>query len=231
MIILSAIDQYGKFFLIRDDIGWSEGNGEQGFNKKNTGYVDGEGAPYPGLDEKVLVLYAYLNRATEETIQEVGIEGDILRQPSDEPDYEKVAYNFKVSIVEDGWYTVHAYLFDVDTYEGIYYDMANTAVVDARTGEVLTKPELLNIQGVESKTEHYFLTPNTERLLNDKIGELTDLGMKEGKCSKRYKELLYSNNFVDTQLSGAHVRFNDGYRYSAQEIIEDLTATDPYEFC
>lgn len=228
-MIVKAIDRQGEFFVMADNIGWSEGNEDDGFNRESTNYVDGAGVPYPKLNERVLLVYAYLNRA--DTIQGTSVDGSIFRNSSDVEDYSEVAYSFNVNLSADGWYTVHTYLLPIDTYEGFYYDTAKELVVDALTGNEYKVSDLPGVEGITSDVYQYFFTPNTERMLNDKIAELTDLGMKEGKCAKDYKDILYANQFVDTQLSGAHVKFNDSYRYQASEILEDLNASNPYEFC
>lgn len=230
-MIVAAIDREGTFFTMVDQIGWSEGDGDEGFNRESTNYVDGEGNPYPKLNERVLLIYAYLNKAGENSIQPVNVEGDIFRDSSDAAEYDEVAYNYKITLVDDGWYTIHSYLLPIDSYDGFYYDTVKECVVNSLTGEGYKLSDLPAVEGLSSNVYQHFFTPKTERMLNDKIAELTDLGMKEGKCAKDYKELLYANQFVDTQLSGAHVKFNDGYRYLATEILEDLNASNPYEFC
>lgn len=230
-MIVSAIDREGKFFTMVDRIGFADGDLDEGFNRESTNYVDALGDPYPKLNEVAIILYAYLNKSKDEAVQEVIVNGDNLRDSSDAADYDTVASSFNVTIAADGWYTVYAFILPLSSTQAVYWDVEKQVAVNPLTAEEHIVADLVNVSSVNSEVYQNFFTPNTERMLNDKIGDLADLGMKDGKCSKEYRELLYANSYVDTQIGGAHVKFNDGYMYTAAELIEDLNSTNPYEFC
>ena len=257
---IQGIDEFGKFFIVQDSIGFSTENGVRGFNRADAGQSDGEGGtypiytdalgnPYPKVSEVVLAFLPYLNLYHDKDIELSEVLTPIEREESlPEPvagtrvlnDYEtEVAYNHKIEISKDGWYTVYAFILpainidegDALPTEGVYFDKRSKLYVDAATTEELELADLLDQTDVESLELQFFVSPRSERKLHDLVGDMADLGLTEGNCSKNYKKARSAVLYCEGQLSGAHVKFNDGYKHRAQQIIEDLENSDPYENC
>jgi len=253
-------DEYGKFFIVRDKIGFSTENGRKGFNRADAGQDDGEGGtypvysdsvgnPYPKISEAVLDFLPFVNEYHKKDITLVDLNTSIEREePSVEAqsserivyDYEsEVAYNHEIAVPKNGWFTVYAFLIgainlaegDIPPNEGVYYDKNTKLYVDAITQENLTLADMLDRGDVESVELQFFQTPGNERKLHDIISKMADVAIIEGNCSKEYKRQRSAMLYYSGQLSGAHVKFNDGYQHRAQQIIEDLENSNPYEDC
>jgi hypothetical protein len=257
-LVLSAIDEYGKYFQLTDTIGFTTADGVPGFNRADAGelddagvlipeYVDSQGNPYPKIREAVLTLLPYINRYHSEDIDVVSFKGAITREDealvddngnSIDVDYEEVDYNHEVILKGDGWYTVYAFLIDaIDSsagdaaLPGIYYDKAIQKFIDGSTGNTVQVADLLDMSGVISIDLQYFVTPNMESKLHGLTGDMVDVAITKGDCSKEYRKAQRVVHFFESQISGAHVKFNDGYRLKSQQIIEDLENSNPYVEC
>lgn len=229
-ISVSGLNSTGETFEVVDSIGFSEANLDEGFNRDAAAYEDADTVVYPKLDEAVLILYAYLNKYDADPVP-AGVTGTIVRASSDAIDYANVRYTYDVSIVGDGWYTVYGFLMDVDPVDtsGVYYASATGLVMD--NAVAVTVASLMTNENVEKVILEVIVSPALEKDLAKRVGELADLGKQKGPCSKEYKKLQQSVFYMDGQLAGARVQFEDGHRYEAQETIEDLTSGDPYVNC
>lgn len=224
-ISISGVDSAGTFFEVSDNIGFSTRDEDMGFNTANTNFME-EGVPYPQLDEVAMVVYAYLNKPVK--VLPASVAGQNIRPASVDPDYENSKFRFNIEFVGDGWYTIHAFLLNIDASEGIYLESSTGIVKDADTGESIPVDKLVDLTSIQTISINRLMTPYTEGVFTTMVGELCDLGMELGQTNKEYKKLQQDVLFVDGQLSGAYVKFEDGFKIEAQETIEHLLKTSPY---
>ena len=226
---LEGVDQYGKTFTIKDTIGFSTRDSADGFNTWIKSYKDATGIFYPTPSEAVIIPVFYKNQFEGDTSTQVQVNYSALRYtPNTFSDYDPIAYHFEVEINGDGWYTGYFFLLPVDTASEYTYSTSLNVVIDYE-GVVIAPEELINIKTYISCIDvDYFITPNIERELNNKLGELVDIVNTKGKDCDEYVKLMKSITLVESMLAGAYVRFNDNYMFKAQETVEHLSEIDIY---
>jgi len=228
-ISVKGLSELGDYFTVTDSIGFSEGNADEGYNRSGAVFQDAEGEVYPQISQTALVLYAYLNQY-DKNPSKASVTGVKVREDSDVVDYSEVAFNQRISIVGDGWYTIHAFLLPVDDgTESIYYESSSGNILE--NGIAIEPAALVDKDGVEGTVLHTFVSPLMEKELATKVGALVDIAKKKGITAKEYKQMQHTVFYFDGQITGARIQFEDGHYYEAQETIEDLINGDPYVNC
>jgi hypothetical protein len=237
---VDTVAEDGTYVTLIDTIGFSTADDIEGFNEWDTAWVNTISGAYPKINETALVTVAYKNcfaTTTTSSQVKVGSSAPIVRAADDVNTltYASVAFAPTVSLTDgDGWYTIHLFLLSslVEATE-VYYSNGTSSIIDPTlnggAGGIISDEDLVNnYSDLSSITLQIFCTPGQERKLNDLIGDATDISLNKGAQSKEFKKALKSTLYVDLMLSGAHVKYNDGMAYLAQQIIEDLENSDPY---
>jgi hypothetical protein len=220
-----------KYFVIAENIGFSTGDLIPGFNRANTAYVDDLNQPYPKINEAVLLMLPYLNKFdTDIEVSELltDVERPLEETTNPLTSYDDLRYEHRVEHVGEGWYTCYAFLLDSTVQaSGVYYDPSTDRIIDADTSLEVEIQDLLERSDVQEAKIDVFITVKNEQTLHELVGDLTDIAIVKGFDCKEYQSKEKAIRLWESQISGAIVQFNDGYKTRAQQIIEDLENTDP----
>jgi hypothetical protein len=227
---VTEINKEGTSFTVADFIGFSDQDGDAGFNRTGATFTDSLEVPYPQLDEAVLILHVYLTKYNGTQIK-APITKILERESSVVPLYEDVQYKQSVKVVDDGYYTIYGFLLGVVNTSPVYYDTTTDQIMETATGNVLTVEDLVDREDVSSTVIYKLITPKIEKLLTSMIGDMADLGKLKGPCSKEYRKQQRGVLYMEGQLAGAHVMFADGFYHEAEETIEDLLSGNPFINC
>jgi hypothetical protein len=229
LLTVKGIDREGNFFVVEDNIGFSTGDGVQGFNNFNTSFKDSVGVPYPKVDELALVLLAYYNSGS-------GVKLVTPTGYSVEPtltqvctNYDDVRRKFIFPIESDGWYTIYSMAIPTDVTKPTHYDKVSNLIVD--NGTVISPQQALLLSNVQSTSLDNLFTPHIELELSDRIGKLADIGLIKGKNSPEFHDTFRAISYVETMLIGAKVKFEEGEKSISQTLVESVLNSNPYEFC
>ncbi len=229
LLVVKGIDREGKFFVVEDNIGFSTGDGVQGFNNYNTSFNDGLAVQYPKVDELALVLLAYYNSSS----------GIKLVVPTGSPvvtaltkvctNYNDIRRVFTFPIELDGWYTIYAMAIPTDKTKSTYYDKDTNLIKS--DGVTISPQQALSISSIQNISMENLFTPHIELELADRIGKLADLGLIKGKNSPEFHDTFKAISYVETMIVGAKVKFEDSEKSISQTLIESVLNSNPYEFC
>ena len=228
LLVVKGIDREGKFFVVEDNIGFSTGDGTQGFNNFGTSFKDDLGELYPKVSDVALVLVAMYNASTGEypVIPTGSATFPELVQACS--DYSEAKRTYVFTIENDGWYTIHALLLPLDSTKKFYYNAVTNLIMGE--GIPMTVVQALNISEIQHIQTDMVFTPNIELEMADRIGKMSDLGLIKGRNSEEFHDMFKAVSFVETMLIGAKVKFGDNSKSTAQMLIENLSNANPYEF-